>query len=90
MPEGEVEGIEVIGFDPETNSYPMHSFDSSGNAGIMHARIVNAVWTFTGETIRFTGGFRDEGRVFAGVWELRSSDGSPWRPWMDVRLKKVG
>lgn len=90
MPEGEVEGIEVIGFDQETKSYPMHSFDSSGTASIMHARVVNDVWTFTGETIRFTGGFRDDGRVFAGVWELRSSDGSAWHPWMDVRLKKVG
>ena len=35
-----------------------------------------------GEHMRFTGGFRENGNAFAGLWELRSSDGSAWRPWI--------
>lgn len=89
MPDGNVKGIEVIGYSQESKSYPMHSFDSLGNASVMHARIDQETWTFLGESTRFTGGFRDNGKVFAGVWELRSNDTSAWQLWMDVELRKV-
>jgi hypothetical protein len=89
MPDGKVQGIESIGYSQENNSYPMHSFDSLGNAVLMQARIEKDTWTFVGEGIRFSGGFRDNGRVFAGLWELRSGDAATWHPWMEVRLKKV-
>lgn len=89
MPDGKIQGIEVIGYSREHDSYPMRSFDSLGNTNLMQARLEMNTWTFVGEGIRFTGGFRDSGRIFAGLWELRSSDGAAWRPWMDVRLRKV-
>jgi hypothetical protein len=89
MPEGNINGIEVIGYDKETSSYPMHSFDSQGNAVVMQGRVDEDAWRFVGETTRFTGRFRDGGKVFAGTWELRSEDGSKWQPWMDVTLRKV-
>jgi hypothetical protein len=89
MPSGKVQGIEVIGYSRESNSYPMQSFDSLGNTNLMQARLENETWTFVGEGIRFTGGFRENGRVFAGLWEQRSGVGEAWEPWMDVRLKKV-
>jgi hypothetical protein len=60
-----------------------------GNAGVMQARVQDQVWTFTGESLRFTGGFRDDGNTFAGVWEQLSSDGVTWLPWMDVTLRKA-
>ncbi len=66
----------------------MHSYDSGGNAGEMKARAQGDEWTFTGEDTRFTGGFREKGMVFAGLWEMRGDDGF-WRPWMDVRLQRV-
>jgi hypothetical protein len=44
---------------------------------------------FIGESIRFTGGFRANGKIFAGLWELRASAGAGWQSWMDVRLRKV-
>jgi hypothetical protein len=88
MPDGRVEGIEIIGYSRESDSYPMHSFDSSGNASVMQARREDDRWTFVGEKTRFTGGFRDRGTVFAGLWELRSDDDDAWQPWMDVRLTK--
>jgi hypothetical protein len=89
MPDGKVQGIEVIGYNRENNSYPMHSFDSLGNVSLMQARMEKDTWTFVGEGIRFTGGFHNDGKVFAGLWELRSGEAATWRPWMNVRLKKV-
>lgn len=89
MPDGKIQGIEIIGYDRENNSYPMHSFDSSGNAGVMQARLGKDTWTFAGEGVRFTGGFRDNGKVFAGIWEVHPGDGAAWQPWMNVELRKV-
>jgi hypothetical protein len=89
MPDGKVQGIEIIGYNRENDSYPMQSFDSRGNTNVMHARLEKDKWTFFGEGIRFTGGFRNYGRVFAGLWELRPGDDAAWQPWMDVRLRKV-
>ncbi|HEU5163294.1 MAG TPA: DUF1579 family protein [Thermoanaerobaculia bacterium] len=88
MPDGKVEGIEIIGYDRESRSYVMHSFDSTGTATVMRGTNENGRWMFEGERARFRGGFRDGGRVFAGLWEMRSADGSPWEPWMDVTLRK--
>lgn len=89
MPDGKVEGIEVIGYSQETGSYPMHSFDSSGNATLMQARVDQERWTFTGDNLRFTGGFRENGTVFAGAWEQRADKDAGWLPLMNVRLNKV-
>lgn len=66
----------------------MHSFDSSGGTSVMHAKVDGDVWTFEGATMRFTGGFRDDGRVFEGAWESREADGSPWTHAMTVTLQK--
>lgn len=88
MPDGSMQGIEVIGHDPARGTYPMHSFDSSGNTSVMHAKADGDAWTFEGTTMRFTGGFRDGGSVFEGAWESRDADGSPWTPAMTVTLRK--
>jgi hypothetical protein len=90
MPDGRNEGIEVIGHDRNNNSYPMRSFDSSGNSSLMQAQLENDTWTFVGETTRFTGGFRDNGKIFAGLWEMREGENKGWQPWMDVTLRKAG
>ena len=89
MPDGDTQGIEIIGYDGASSTYPMHSFDSQGNAGVMQASVEGDTWRFTGEALRFTGGFHDEGNTFAGVWEQRSGDGPDWLPWMDIKLTKV-
>jgi hypothetical protein len=89
MPESNIKGIEIIGYSPETGSYSMYSFDSLGNATVMQGRMDGETWRFVGENVRFAGSFDDGGKVFAGVWEMRSGDGSAWQPWMDIKLKKV-
>ena len=45
------ESIEMIGYDAQSNSYPMHSFDSQGNSVIMRAGVAGDPWTFTGESM---------------------------------------
>jgi hypothetical protein len=89
MPDGNVKGIEVIGYSQESNSYPMHSFDSLGRTSMMQARVEEDRWTFTGEDIRFTGRFLEIGTVFTGLWERHPGEGAAWQPWMKVRLRKV-
>lgn len=89
MPDGNTKGIEVIGYDAASKTYPMHSFDNLGNVAVMHASVDGNRWTFTGESVRYTGGFSDDGKTFAGLWERRSDDGASWSPWMDVTLRKA-
>lgn len=90
MPDGETQGIEIIGYDAERKTYPMHSFDSQGNASVMQASVEDGTWIFTGEALRFTGSFQDGGNTITGLWEQRSDDGGQWLPWLDVKLTKAG
>lgn len=53
----------------------------------MQARVDTEVWTFLGEAIRFTGAFRDNGKIFTGLWEFRSDEANAWQPLMDVTFK---
>jgi hypothetical protein len=89
MPDGRTQGVEIIGYDAASQTYPMYSFDSAGNVGTMRAHVDGDAWTFEGESLRFTGGFRDGGETFAGAWEQRSGDGTEWSPWMDIKLSRV-
>lgn len=83
----EIKGIEIIGYDASSQTYPTRSFDNKGNTGAYQASVRDGVWTFRGEAERFTGSFSDGGDTLTGAWE-RSSDGSKWLPWMHVILTK--
>jgi hypothetical protein len=89
MPDGLTQGIEIIGYDAESQTYFLHSYDSSGATGVMRATEADGVWSFAGDMARFTGQFHDAGTVFFGSWGLRPSETGVWRPWMDVRLSGV-
>jgi hypothetical protein len=88
MPDGDVSGIEVIGHSAETDTYSMHSFDSSGSSAAMTAAVDGDRWVYTGELTRFTGGFSADGQLFSGLWETRGDATSDLQPWMRVRLTK--
>jgi hypothetical protein len=88
MPTGINSGIEVIGYDPTTGTFPMHSFDNEGNASNMSARSEGETWFFEGPTLRFEGRFEEGGDVLSGTWEQRTDSGE-WRPWLDVKLRRV-
>lgn len=88
MPGGKVVGIEIIGYDKDKDAYTMHAFDSQGNADVMEGHFEMDNWTFIGKNTLFSGGFREGGRVFSGLWERRAGRGD-WQPWMEVKLNKV-
>ena len=89
MPQGNITGIEIIGYNRESDTYSMYSFDSQGNADVMEGRFEMDNWTFIGGSALFSGGFGDGGKVFTGLWEKRSGKGADWQPWMEVSLNKV-
>ena len=88
MPAGRIRGIEIIGFDPATGTYPAFSFDSTGETSVLHARLEDESWIFEGEGVRFTGVFDAEGTTLGGTWERRSASDGRWNPWMSVTLHR--
>jgi Protein of unknown function (DUF1579) len=84
----EFNSIEFIGYDPLSQMYICHSFDSRGNSDLFQANFRDPIWTIEGKSSRFTGMFATSGHTLTGKWE-QSSDGVNWLPWMDVKLTKV-
>ncbi|GKU76599.1 DUF1579 family protein [Paenibacillus sp. L3-i20] len=89
MGDEEVKTVEIIGYDTISQTYFTHSYDNRGNVGTYQANLLDAVWTITGKSERFTGMFSDDSNTLAGSWELSGDDGI-WVPWMDIKLTKVG
>jgi Protein of unknown function (DUF1579) len=84
----ELNKIEFIGYDPSSQTYSCHCFDSRGNSDLFQATLRDHTWTIEGKSSRFTGVFANTGNTLTGQWE-QSSDGVNWLPWMDVKLTKV-
>ena len=82
------QSVEIIGYDRETHSYPMHYFNNKGDKGIMQATYADSTWNFLSETMRFAGKFSDDGKTLSGTWETFSAENG-WVPWMEVRLIRV-
>jgi Protein of unknown function (DUF1579) len=80
--------LEFIGYDPSSQTYTCHSFDSRGNSDLFQANFRDPIWTIEGKSSRFTGMFATSGHTLTGKWE-QSSDGVNWLPWMDVKLTKI-
>ena len=82
------ETFEIIGFDKLIGKYTMQHYDNKGNSGFMTATCDDEVWTFIGETLKFTGGFKKGDNEFSGIWE-QSTDGKNWTHFMDIKLTKA-
>jgi hypothetical protein len=80
--------LEFIGYDPSSQTYTCHSFDSRGNSNLFQANFRDPIWTIEGKSSRFTGMFATSCDTLTGKWE-QSSDGVNWLPWMDVKLTKI-
>jgi uncharacterized protein DUF1579 len=84
-----VEGAEIIGYDPERQTYVTQYFGSDGPTtyeASLDAEGGALVWRMRSTTTRFTGTFGNDGNVVSGHWELL--DGSNWRPWMEITLTR--
>ena len=80
------ESLEIIGYDPDLNVYTMHAFDDQGVVTIMHARHRQGIWTFQGDTLRFTGGFGYEHKILSGEWKHLIA--GEWKHLMNITLTR--
>lgn len=83
----ESQGIEIIGYDTQRQTYSTHSFDSQGNRLTYQATLQDKVWKVWSKSERFVGRFSGDTKTLTGAWE-RCSDSSTWVRWMDVKLCK--
>jgi Protein of unknown function (DUF1579) len=85
-----VEGAEIIGHDPERNTYATQYFGSEGPTTYEASLAQEGdglIWRMQSRTTRFTGRFSEDGGVITGHWELQG-DGGDWQPWMDITLTR--
>ena len=80
--------LEVIGFDKVRKHFTMQYYNNQGESGFMTATVMNGLWTFKSDHLRFKGGFNSQENVFSGVWE-QSADGKTWAHFMDIKLARA-
>ena len=86
------DGIAIIGYDDERDTYLQHYFDSRGVARVYEMGIAGGVWTLQrmapGFSQRFRGAFDASRDTIAGAWEL-SHDGESWEHDFDLTYRRV-
>jgi hypothetical protein len=82
--------IEIIGgYDEQSQSHAMRSFDSQGVVTVMQAsRGADGSLMFAGEKARAKLIVGADGNTMQAHWE-RSDDGLTWLPWMDLRFTRA-
>jgi Protein of unknown function (DUF1579) len=83
-----VGGIEMISYDPESEKFRTHFFDSEGNISNQDLTFHDGTWTWSGDHTRATGVLSEDGQAMPTLHEW-SDDGVNWRPSMDVTLRKA-
>jgi hypothetical protein len=87
-----VEGAELIGHDPDRNTYATQAFGTDGLTAYeasLTDESEGLTWRMQSESTRFTGRFSEDRNVVTGQWELKDDIGD-WQPWMDITLTKQG
>ena len=83
-----ISGIEMVGYDAVSQSYPSQLFDSYGRILSGQRRIHDGVWSSSiGTEYRTTYAFRNEGNTLTSCWEW--SDGDDWFVLADLEGTKV-
>ena len=92
MGETQIEGIEIIGYNPDRKKYFAPFYDNQGSAGWEELEVEGDAWTWHGENVmgvkyhRCKAVFQNENRIKA-IHE-QSEDGKEWRKWMEITLTK--
>jgi hypothetical protein len=76
-------GIEIIGYDPSSQAYEVHFFDSDGWSRIYQGSVRERTWAFTGSRERYTVTFANDGKTMTIHWD-QLRDGGEWQPLCDV------
>ncbi len=100
-----VRAIEIIGEPDGRGGYLARSFDSAGDAELMHLTIDDdGVFHFAGggdvasaaqptgvptAWVRSTLTIAPDRQSMTALWE-RSDDGTTWQPWMDIAFQQTG
>src|ERR1700754_3381886 len=79
----ESRGMEVIGYNAKTRSYPTYSFDDQGNICTYQASEYEGKWAFRSRSERATVEISEDGTTITANWE-QLTDGLNWQPWMEV------
>ena len=83
-----ISGIEMVGYDAVSQSYPSQLFDSYGRILSGQRSIRDGVWSSSiGTEYRTTYAFRNEGNTLASRWEWL--DGNDWFVLADLEGTKV-
>jgi hypothetical protein len=103
--ESEAACIEIIGYDSDSQSYPVHTYYNNGMANEWRywergiTWILIGSWPFPGAhtgklagkemRVRCTVVFDEDGKEMTGKWEY-SNDGTKWETFWDVKSRRVG
>jgi Protein of unknown function (DUF1579) len=80
-------GIETIGYDAASQTYPSYTFDNYGRTHFARRAVDNGVWSYAGTEYRATYTFRHDGNAMATHWEWLSQ--GDWFLLLDSEAVKV-
>ena len=80
-------GMETIGYDAVSQTYPSHLFDNYGRVHLRSWSVRDGVWSYTGTEYRATYAFSHDGNTM--TIHLEWLDGEDWLIWADVKATKV-
>ncbi len=82
-----INGMEIIGYDAASQTYPSQLFDNYGRIHLGRRSIRDGVWSYTGTEYRSTYTFRNDGDNLATHWEWL--DGADWSVLSDLEGTKL-
>jgi hypothetical protein len=94
---GAPDSLAIVSFDPGTETYTQHYFDSRGTARRYAMSFAEGTWELLRDSPdfspldfsqRFTGTFSDDGDTIRGTWE-KSFDGSTWEHDFNLTYRRV-
>jgi Protein of unknown function (DUF1579) len=82
-----INGIEIIGYDAVSQTYPSRLFDNYGRIHLGHWSVRDRVWSYTGTEYRATYVFSDDGNTMTIRWEWLSEE--DWFISAELKATKV-
>jgi hypothetical protein len=91
------DSLAIVAFDPTTQQYMQHYFDSRGVIRLYAMTFSGGLWTLLRTTPdfspldfsqRYTGSFSADGNTIRGAWET-SDDGATWTEDFDLSYLRV-
>jgi len=84
----DVGGVEIIGYDRETDKYVSYFYDSRGNSSEHETIVDGNTITWKGKVTSCTAVFTEKGKVQT-AHHVRLDESRQWGPSMEVVLTKV-